>query len=88
MRTSSGLLRRCSELPRFTKQGDLLTKWKSVYPLKKNAVVLSCYMWLVVDLLPLVFSALILYVLNVACNCVLNSGENNEHHLVYFYIYF
>jgi hypothetical protein len=66
-------LRLGSELPRFTREADLLTKWKTVYPLKENTAVWSCLysnsnMWLVVGQLPLAFSALILYVVNVACN--------------------
>jgi hypothetical protein len=90
IRTSSGLLRLSSELPRFTREGDLLTKWKTIYPLKKNhccvelfSLYFNSYIWLVVGLLRFVFSALISCVLNVACNWVVNSCDNNEHHFIF-----
>ena len=44
------------------------------------SLYLNGYIWLVGGPLPLVFPALILYVLSVAFNWAVNSGDNNEHH--------
>jgi len=43
----------------------------------------NSYIWLAGGPFPVVFPALILYVLNIVFNLVVNSGDKNEHHFVF-----